>query len=347
MPSGNTPPVRVASIGLGRWGNTIAEAITKSSKLELVSCFTRTKEKRDVFARTFNCGAEDNLDNLLKRDDVDAVIITAPNNLHREIAVAAAQHGKHVFVDKPIALELSDATTMVEACESAGVKLAVGASSRFLRGHRECRKLLDDGALGTLAMVETNYSNSRGIHYTPDNWQWYAKGSPGGPLMQVAIHQIDNFLYLFGKIKRVSAEFRKVVTKSEIPDVCVLWLEFESGLLGTLGTSFISPTTPTGRYNYFINAYGTEANFYHDRWDGITLLRNDHDDKIRVAYEEHAGFDYLISELDEFGDAVRHDRDPEVTGQDGLHVLKVVKAAMLSSKAQRPVEMSDERLFEE
>lgn len=159
--------------------------------------------------------------------------------------------------------------------------------------------------------------------------------------MQVAIHQIDNFLYLFGKIKSVSAEFRKVITKSEIPDVCVLWLEFESGLLGTLGTSFISPQTPSGRYTYFINAYGTEANFYHDRWDGITLLRSDQDSKVRVEYEEHSGFDYLISELDDFADSVLSDRPPEVTGQDGLHVLKVVKAAMVSADLKRPVELSE------
>ena len=122
-----------------------------------------------------------------------------------------------MFVDKPIALEIDDAEAMIAACEAAGVKLAVGASSRFLRGHRVCRGLLDRGELGNLAIVETNYSNQRGLFYTPDDWQWYATGSPGGPLMQVAIHQIDNFLYLFGPMKRVSAEFRKVMTKSEIP----------------------------------------------------------------------------------------------------------------------------------
>jgi predicted dehydrogenase len=159
--------------------------------------------------------------------------------------------------------------------------------------------------------------------------------------MQVAIHQIDNFLYLFGPMKRVSAEFRKVITKSEIPDVCVLWLEFASGLLGTLGTSFISPTTPSGRYTYHLNAYGDQANFYHDRWDGIYLLRNDCDDKERVVYQEFNGFDYLVEELDEFSDSITEDRAPEVSGQDGLHVLTVVKAAMLSAQLKRPVDLAE------
>ncbi|MFC1665232.1 Gfo/Idh/MocA family protein [Pseudomonadota bacterium] len=334
-------PIRVASIGLGRWGNTIADAIQASQKLQLSSCFTRTKEKREAFADKFKCDADESLDALLNRDDVDAVVITAPNNRHCEIAEAAAAHNKHVFVDKPIALEISDAEAMINACAQAGVKLAVGASSRFLRGHRVCRQLIEDGVLGNLALVETNYSNARGLHYTPDNWQWYAKGSPGGPLMQVAIHQIDNFLYLFGKIKRVSAEFRKVMTKSEIPDVCVLWLEFESGLLGTLGTSFISPQAPSGRYTYFINAYGHKANFYHDRWDGISLFQSGQEDKVPVEYEEYPGFDYLTCELDDFAGAIINDRSPEVSGEDGLHVLKVVKAAMLSAELKRPVELKE------
>lgn len=338
-------PLRVASIGLGRWGNTLASCVVRTPKLQLATCYTRTEAKRRAFADTFGCDADESLEAVLSRDDVDAVIITAPNNLHREITEAAASAGKHVFVDKPIALEIEDGKAMTAACEAAGVKLAVGASSRFLRGHRVCRDLLDRGALGNLAMVETNYSNERGLFYTPENWQWYATGSPGGPLMQVAIHQIDNFLYLFGPMKRVSAEFRKVMTKSEIPDVCVLWLEFHSGVLGTLGTSFISPRTPDGKYTYFINAYGHQANFYHDRWEGIRLLTSDQNEKVPVDYEEYADFDYLIAELDEFADAVREDRPPEVGGREGVHVLSVVKAAMKSAELQRPVEIDDAGLL--
>jgi predicted dehydrogenase len=345
MASPTSPPVdrplRVASIGLGRWGHALAEAAAKSDRVRIVTCFTRTEEKRRAFADRFGCDHDASLDAVLERGDVDGVVITAPNRHHREIAEAAANAGKHVFVDKPIALEIADARAKIRACDDAGVTLAVGASSRFLRGHRVCRRLIEEGALGNLAMVEANYSNARGLHYTKADWQWYATGSPGGPLMQVAIHQIDNFLYLFGPMKRVSAEFRKVVTKSEIPDVCVLWVEFESGLLGTLATSFISPTTPSGRYTYTLNAYGDRANFYHDRWDGIHLLGADRDDRERVDYTEFSGFDYLIEELDEFAAAVAEARAPEVGGGEGLHVLTVVRAAMRSAELGRPVEIRE------
>ena len=336
-----TEPLKVGVVGLGRWGNTLTEQILASNQLRLVTCFTRTPEKREAFGRKFGCDREDSYEAVLERPDVDAVVITAPNNRHTELAAAAAASGKHVFVDKPIATTIADGKAMIRACEDAGVTLAIGASARRLRGHRLCRKLIDDGALGTLAMAETNYSNDRGLHYTPDNWQWYADGSPGGPLMQVAIHQVDNFFYLFGPIKRVSAEFRKVMTKSEIPDVCVLWLEFESGLLGTLGTSFISPLSPKGRYTYTLNGYGSEANFYHDRWDGITMLRKGQDEKERVDYEEYPGFAYLREELEDFAGAVREGRPPEVGGPEGLHVLAAVRAAMRSAEVKHPVDLAE------
>lgn len=334
-------PVKVAVVGLGRWGNTIAGMVGRPTGLALRTCFTRSPEKRDAFAAKFDCDKEESYDAVLARGDVEAVVITAPNHKHRELAVLAARSGKHVFVDKPIATTIADARAMTDACRAAGVKLAIGASSRRLRGHRLCKKLVEDGLLGTVALVETNYSKESGLNYTPDNWQYFKEGSPGGPLMQVAIHQIDNLYYLFGPIKRVSAEFRKMMSKSENPDVCVLWLEFESGLLGTLGTSFVTPGLGRERHAYFINAYGDQGSFHHDRWTGTEVWRKGAQDAERIDYEEFKGFDYLGEELRDFAAAIAEDRSPEVSGEAGTHVLAVVLAAMRSSELKRPVELKE------
>ncbi len=334
-------PLRVAVVGLGRWGFTMGSVVHKSPKMRIVNCFTRTKEKRDKFCEQFGCRQEESYEGIVNDPEIDAVIISAPNNKHSELGIAAAKGGKHVLVDKPIAATIDQAHQLIQGCEDAGVVLAVGASSRHLKGHRLFKKILDEGKLGTLALAETNYSNDRGLHYTPDNWQWYASGSPGGPLMQVAIHQLDNFYYLFGPVRRVSAIFNKVKTKSEIPDVAALWLEFESGLLGTLGTSFISPRTPNGRYTYFLNTYGDEANLYHDRWDGIFTLKKDGEGRERIPYEEYEGHGYLMAEIEDFADAIREGRPPEVSGSDGLHVLGIVYAAMESAERGQPVEVAE------
>ncbi len=337
----NKDPLRVAVVGLGRWGFTLGGAAASTPGLTLRSCFTRNPAKRAEFAAQFKCDQDASYDALLKRPDVEAVIVTAPNDLHRELTVAAAQAGKHVFVDKPISTLVSDAHAMIEACGRHKVKLAIGAAARYLRGHRLCKKLVTEGAVGTVAMVEANYSNDRGLYYTPENWQWYKTGSPGGPLMQVAIHQIDCLYDLFGPVKRVSAEFRKIKTKSEIPDVAVLWLEFESGLLGTLGTSFISPGSGWTGHAFFMNIYGDEANVYHDRFNGTKIFRKGATATERLDYEELKGFAYLSEELRDFAEAVAVDRDPGVTGEAGLQVLGVVHAAMRSSELKRPVELRE------
>ena len=337
----STNPVRVASVGLGRWGETMAEILAKTPQLALTTCFTRNPEKRAAFAKKFGCDEEQSYAAVLARKDVEGIIITAPNNKHEELTVAAARAGKHVFVDKPIATTIAHAQSMITACKTAGVKLAIGASSRRLRGHRVVKKLIDEGVLGNMAMAEANYSNDRGFYYTPENWQWYKEGSPGGPLLQVAIHQIDNLIYFFGPIKRVSAEFKKIATKSEIPDVCVLWMEFERGLLGTLGTSFISPGSGITGHAYFINAYGDQANIYHDRFKGTEIWRRGANKAERIEYEEFKGFDYLGEELRDFAEAIGYDRPPEVDGEAGTHVLAVIRAAMRSSELKRPVELNE------
>lgn len=329
-------PFNVAIVGLGRWGNMLAGIIRDTSELRLLSCCSRAPEKRAAFSEKFGCGQEESYEALLEREDLDGVIITVPNHLHTDFAVAAAAKGKHVFVDKPIAITILDARAMIDACEKGGVVLAVGASSRRLRGHRVCKEIIEKGEIGTVSMAEANFSNDRGIKYTEDDWQWYEEGCPGGPLMQIGIHHLDNLFYLFGPVRRVSAAFSKIMTKSEIPDVCTLWLEFESGVLGTLGTSFVSPRLEK-HWTYFLNVYGSKATLCHDRWEGIHLYRPDKAEKESISYEEYPGFDYLREELIDFADAAREKRAPETGGPEGLHVLAVVLAAIRSAEEERPV----------
>ena len=125
-------PLKVAIIGLGRWGSTIAGVMQKIPELQLTACYARTGSTRNAFAQKFDCVATTTSDELFMRDDVDAVIVTVPNDQHSTLVIAAARAGKHVCVDKPIATTIADGRAMISACAEAGVKLAVGASARFL-----------------------------------------------------------------------------------------------------------------------------------------------------------------------------------------------------------------------
>ena len=127
----NSTPFKVASLGIGWWSDVLAEAASRTrGRVEIVSCFTRSEGKRNAFAETFNCRAATSLDELLTDPEIAGIINTTPNHVHLETTQAAAQAGKHVFLDKPIANVIGEANAITEVCKDAGVVLAVGYQRR-------------------------------------------------------------------------------------------------------------------------------------------------------------------------------------------------------------------------
>src|SRR5688572_28026353 len=95
-------PLRVAELGMGWWSDVLADAIKRSDKLEIVACFTRSPERREAFAAKYGCRVAASYEDILQDPSIEAVVNTTPNNVHLETTEAAAQAGKHVFLDKPI-----------------------------------------------------------------------------------------------------------------------------------------------------------------------------------------------------------------------------------------------------
>jgi hypothetical protein len=115
-------PVRVAAIGMGWWSDVLADAVVRSGKLEIAACFTRSEDKRSAFAGKYRCHAAGSYQEILGDPEIEAIINTTPNDVHLETTLAAAQAGKHVFLDKPIANTVADAR-------------ALGSNSRSIRAH--------------------------------------------------------------------------------------------------------------------------------------------------------------------------------------------------------------------
>src|SRR6202142_224384 len=119
-------PLRVACIGMGWWSDVLADAIQRSGKLEIVSCYTRSEPKRQTFAAKYRCRAAASYDSILADAEVEAIINTTPNDVHLETTHAAALAGKHIFLDKPIPNSVSDGRAISKICTDAGVVLALG-----------------------------------------------------------------------------------------------------------------------------------------------------------------------------------------------------------------------------
>src|SRR5499427_10800914 len=136
-------PLRVACIGMGWWSDVLADAIQRSKKLKIVSCFTRSEDKRKAFAVKYGCTPAPSYDAILKDRSIEEIVNTTPNNVHLETTRAAAEAGKHVFLDKPIANSVSEGRKIAEVCKKAKVVLALGYQRRRESHFRWIRQQID------------------------------------------------------------------------------------------------------------------------------------------------------------------------------------------------------------
>ncbi len=308
---------RVALAGTGFWGTKLAEAIGRSS-LELACCWSRDPEKRAAFAERFGCEAAASFEDAL--DAADAAVLATPNDGHEAQSIAAADRGKHVLVEKPIASTLEAGERMREACARAGVALLVGHELRRLGAARKTKELIDAGMLGTVVLAEANFSLASPVK--PGTW----KEGRGTPLVQLGVHHADTLQYLLGPVARTTGRVNRVVSDADIDDTGAAILEFESGALGVIGSSYVSPKT------YSLRLYGTEAVLDYladpsawpaaERLDAGTTLTVGGDP---VAFDE---VDPLVEELEEFGRCARGEATPETGAAEGLAALRVILEAI-------------------
>ncbi|MBX6424442.1 MAG: Gfo/Idh/MocA family oxidoreductase [Variibacter sp.] len=326
-------PLRVACIGMGWWSDVLADAIRRSGKLKIVACYSRSEDKRRAFAAKYGCRAAASYEEILSDPAIEAVINTTPNNAHLETTRAAAQAGKHVFLDKPIANTVSDGRAITAACRAAGVVLAVGYQRRRESQFRLVRRQIAEGAFGTLVNAEANISRDRLGKIDLSSWRYQAAGMPGGVMLQIGIHYTDVLEYLLGPVKAVSGRFVRLVLPGDNPDVASLVLEHESGALSTLNASYASASE-----YYLMNVYGKEATAFYDLENGLRLLKRGESRAWPVACEKN---DTIVEELEEFAAAVRGQGAPEVDGERATASLAVVRAGILSAREGRRVEIAE------
>src|SRR4051812_24068928 len=143
-------PLRVGCLGMGWWSDVLADAIQRSGKLAIISCYSRAAEKREGFMAKYRCRAAPSYEAMLADREIEAVINTTPNDVHLETTRAAAIAGKHVFLDKPIANRISDGRAITELCRKAGVVLAIGYQRRREAHFRWMKQQIDAGLFGKL-----------------------------------------------------------------------------------------------------------------------------------------------------------------------------------------------------
>jgi predicted dehydrogenase len=316
---------------MGWWSDVLADAIKRSGKLEIVSCYSRSKEKREKFAAKYGCKASPSYEAILEDKNVEGIINTTPNAVHLETTVAAAKAGKPTFLDKPIANTIADARAITEACRKAKVVLALGYQRRRESHFRWIRANLQQ--FGRLVNAEANISRDRLGKIDLGSWRYTAEGMPGGVMLQIGIHYSDVLEYLVGPVKAVSGRFARLVLPGDNPDVASLVLEHDNGALSTLNASYASASE-----YYLMNLYGKEATAYYDLNGGLRFLKRGTSAPVTVSCPKN---DPIVEELEEFARAVRDETEAEMDGERATRSLAVILAGIRSAKEGRRVEVSE------
>lgn len=331
----------------------MARAYVGTDVAELASCYSRNPERRAAFAAEFGCDQEESLENLVARDDIDGVVITAPNDQHAPIIEAAAAGGKHIYTEKPIAVDLADVRRIRSALAGSGLVFSCGHSARRLSGLREMKRLIASGEVGSVSMVEAVFGNERGLELKGGDWRADPIASPGGPLTQLGIHQIDNLQYLLGPARRAVAMGQAPRPGIANPLAVGVLLEFNT-CLGYLGCNWLSPGSFT------IDLYGTAARLryeldftwwsksaqtdVHTRLSRTVIAADSADPDARVLREDQvplASGNHLREEIEEFAQAIQGTAEVEVGLQEAVSNVAVLQAAARSLAGAGEVKVDD------
>lgn len=271
---------------------------------------------------------------------IDAVVVVTPTFLHKSIAVAAAEAGKHVFLEKPMAVTVEECEAINDATRRANVKLQIGFMRRFDEGFLRAKELLDSGKLGRIMIIKSTGRGPGG----PGPWMWDLKKS-NGIVAEVNSHDIDSLHWYTGAaVTRVYAQahnFKMPQARAQHPDFydnVVATFRFDNDAMGV-----IDGTCPA-HYGYdarveilcengviFIGSAQQQGCEYITVEEG---LRGDAVKTWRTLFREA-----YLAEMEHFVDCVINDRQPRVTGHDGLSAVAAVLAVNESIRTGQAVEM--------
>ena len=318
--------IKAAIVGMGRWGQNLVNSVQgKSERIRFTDGMLRRPETMQAYAQQSGLTLYGDYDALLADQSVDAVVLATPHQLHVDQIVAAAQAGKAVFCEKPLALTLAEAGRAVRACETAGVALGVGHDKRFWPSMQEVKRQVESGVLGTLLHIEGNLSNENS-RATYREWRGQAEHSPGGSLTATGIHILDAFVHLMGPVARIQASYLGS-PGPEVQDTMAMLFEFKSGATGLLAS--VRPTPVFWR----MHAFGTT---------GSVEARGADDVELRISGQPlqliHAEpLDALRFELEAFADAVSGVAPYPISHAQMLLTAQTLEAAARAVDTRSPV----------
>lgn len=333
--------LRIGLLGCGSMGSSLAKTAHGLDAAEVVAVSDVVEEKARKLAGELGEGANgvrgvkvfSEYRALLAQEDVDAVIVASPGYLHEEMVVAAAEAGKHLFCEKPMAFSVAACDRMIRAAKEGSVKLMIGQVLRYLPVFNRIKEIVDSDTLG----------RPFGISITRIGGGWRASGTSwrlnkaqvGGVLYEVSVHELDFMRYIAGDVDRVAAFAGQFVeTHCDYEDLVQILLHFQCGGSGSL---LAGMSSAIGSYEGKILC---EQGSIFFGWSGLRYKPFD-GEEVRVSKEEIDTEPGVRREVREFVEAVLEDTEPTIPGEEGRKVIEMVEAAYRSAEEMREVALTE------
>lgn len=326
--------LKAAVIGVGMMGRNHARIYGLLDDSRLVAVADPSPEALEPMARIYNAHVYTDYLQMLDEEKPDLVSIAVPTCLHREVAVAAMQRGVHVFIEKPISADINEGQEIIDAAKRAGVKLAVGHVERFNPAVIELKKQLDAGQLGRIFQI-----HARRVGPFPPRIQ------DVGVVVDLATHELNLLEYLTGtQVETVYAETEREIHATH-EDLLTGILKFKDGTIGILDVNWLTPTkirelSLIGEKGMFLVNYLTQDLYFYENeylngnWEGLAIMGVSEGRLIRYNIKRR---EPLLTELESFVDAVQHDKEPQIGGEEALRAVLLAQKLLESGQKHEVV----------
>lgn len=335
--------MRFAIIGCGRIAPKHAESIVALEEAELVAVCDIVPERAQAFADKYGAKPYTSYEEMLAKEEIDVVTIATESDLHAPIGITCAKAGKHVMVEKPMAMTLASADELIRTCHEEGVKLSVIHQNRYNKSIKLMRQALEEGRFGKLTHGQATVRlNRNDAYYAQAPWRG-TKLQDGGVLMNQSIHNIDLLQWTLGPVESVFGYTRTALRKIEMEDVGVAVIKFKNGALGVIeAASTIYPKNIEETLNIFgetgsVMVGGIAVNRI-ETWE---FPDSEEEKKQIFASQENDppnvyGFGHR-EVMKDMIDAIREDRAPAIPGEEGRKALEIILAIYKCQETKEPV----------
>ncbi|OES44935.1 Gfo/Idh/MocA family protein [Domibacillus iocasae] len=333
-----------AIVGCGFIAKKHATAIQNIEGAKLVAVCDKVEVAMQPYTEEYGAKLYTELSDMLQDPSIDIVCICTPSGLHAPLAEQVAAAGKHIVLEKPIAMTIEETNRIIEAANANNIKLAVVHPNRFRPVVQELRKILDSGKLGKISHANCIVNWNRNQEYY-DQAPWRGtKQHDGGVLMNQAIHNLDLLLWFMGDAQEVFSMEATRLRNIEAEDVSTGIVRFKSGALANVQAS---TTVYSKNYEESMTIFGEKGTV---KIGGANALYFEHlqikgmdegeaaslKEKVKAEPWGTPGHERIIADMIE---AVKEERTPAVTGEDGKKALELVLAFYESAASNKLIQL--------